>query len=427
MFNVGDKIQLKKEFYKEKSFTEHSNGRNYKKAVASLAGKIIEVKRLFPLNEQYFEVEENESYRFNTDCFELVEPAKVKAKVGDKIRITRDQYGDKVGTVSEVVCIKGAQIGYKSRKRKGETRYASGDAYEIVTESEVKEVKRIAKVGEWIKIVDANYDATNTVEDYVNGDIFKVITSGIGVRFIGKKEKTNYALHFEYIVLEEYKPTPKLEVKEVTRRAEIGEYIKIVKPFVTFDNYKKGDIFKVKEKYGQDSVRVFGTFDTCIFEHEYVVLENYKPEDKPSELPKKEPKKQIAKVGDFIELTVYNFGDSVGTVAEVIEVNKANVKYKTARSMRGYYYARHDSYKIVEPPKRKWTEEEIVKAKCFLAEELIKGTYKFTYGRNRIDCSNGIETATAKCSSKDEYNQYIGAVVAYCKVSSIKIPKFIRD
>lgn len=349
MFNVGDKVQLKKEFYKEKSFTEHSNGRNYKKAVASLAGKIIEVKRLFSLNEQYFEVEENESYRFNTDCFELVESAKVKAKVGDKIRITVYQGGDNVGTVVEVAGIAQGSVYYKSEKSADGVYGASDNYYEIVTEPEVKEVKRIAKVGEWIKIVHAVMAGSY----YKDGDILKVVRVG-----------------------------------------ETGVYI------------------------GRG---------TIVWSNEYVVLENYVPEEKESEIPKEEPKKQIAKVGDFIELIVYNFGDLVGTVAEVIEVNEANVKYKTARSMRGYYYARHDSYEIVEPPKRKWTEEEIVKAKCFLAEELIKGTYKFTYGRNRIDCSNGIETATAKCSSKDEYNQYIGAVVAYCKVSGIKIPKFIRD
>ena len=420
MFNVGDKVQLKKEFYKEKSFTEHSNGRNYKKAVASLAGKVVEVKRLFPLNEQYFEVEENESYRFNTDCFELVESAKVKAKVGDKIRITRYQSGDKVGTVFEVVYIKGAYIGYKSLGRKGKTRYASGDAYEIVTEPEVKEVKRVAKVGEWIKIV-AEEDAKGL---YKNGDILKFngLVLGICITVDGF-ERVIY--HREYVVLEGYEPTLKpAEVKEVSRRAKIGEYIKIVRPYMTFGDYKKGDILKVV-RIGENGVYI--ECGTVVWLEEYVVLENYVPEEKESEIPKEEPKKQIAKVGDFIELTVYNFGDSVGTVAEVIEVNEANVKYKTARSMRGYYYARHDSYKIVEPPKRKWTEEEITKAKCFLAEELIKGTYKFTYRRNRIDCSNGVETATAKCSSKDEYNQYIGAVVAYCKVSGIKIPEFIRD
>lgn len=76
------------------------------------------------------------------------------------------------------------------------------------------------------------------------------------------------------------------EVEEVKRRAKVGEYIKIVSPRSSYDLYKTGDIFKVKgffiESYGDVYVDA-PSFSPYIDSREYVVLENYKPQDKPRE------------------------------------------------------------------------------------------------------------------------------------------------
>ena len=68
----------------------------------------------------------------------------------------------------------------------------------------IKEVKRPAKVGEWVKIVD-----TKRPKTYLNGDIYQVqhlqncLDDGVGVG-IGK---AYVALLDEYIVLENYHPS----------------------------------------------------------------------------------------------------------------------------------------------------------------------------------------------------------------------------
>lgn len=74
----------------------------------------------------------------------------------------------------------------------------------------------------------------------------------------------------------------KAQVREVKRKAEVGEYIKIVAPKNSFGDYTNGDIFKVKQK-SDDGVTVeyYGKDKngdekcTFMFHSEYVVLENY--------------------------------------------------------------------------------------------------------------------------------------------------------
>lgn len=63
--------------------------------------------------------------------------------------------------------------------------------------------------------------------------------------------------------------------KEVKRKAAVGEYIKIVSPFMAGDCYKKGDILEVGLEANRE---VFCKgMQVPIFESEYVVLEGYKP------------------------------------------------------------------------------------------------------------------------------------------------------
>lgn len=79
-------------------------------------------------------------------------------------------------------------------------------------------------------------------------------------------------------------------VKEVKRHAKKGEWVKIVKPALAGGHYKEGDILEVVEEYSRS---LFG--DTCVrckvldqpdpymvLDSEYVVLENYKPEENPT-------------------------------------------------------------------------------------------------------------------------------------------------
>ena len=142
----------------------------------------------------------------------------------------------------------------------------------------VKEVKRRAKPGEWIKIVEKAYRS----DPYNNGDILEVATDAccdMMVRvYIGDENRQVLVYHSEYVVLEGYKPA----VKEVKRTAKVGEYIKIVDKVSYERRYNNGDIFKVKLVRDDGVVEFVTKKDSCTpaFSFEYVVLENYIPEVK---------------------------------------------------------------------------------------------------------------------------------------------------
>lgn len=88
-------------------------------------------------------------------------------------------------------------------------------------------------------------------------------------------------------------------VREVKRKAKVGEYIKIVDAMPFLISYKNGDIFKVisTDKSGV-VIEKDGTPVTAAWHREYVVLENYKPEEKAQE----ENDSEIH-VGDMVEVT----------------------------------------------------------------------------------------------------------------------------
>lgn len=107
--------------------------------------------------------------------------------------------------------------------------------------------------------------------------------------------RTGAKLAFNRLMGEDVKPDN--GVREVKRKAKVGEYIKIVDAMPFLISYKNGDIFKVisTDKSGV-VVEKDGTPVTAAWHREYVVLENYKPEEM------KEDDSEIH-VGDMIEVT----------------------------------------------------------------------------------------------------------------------------
>lgn len=79
-------------------------------------------------------------------------------------------------------------------------------AFERLIDDGVREVKRAAKVGEYIKIVNAS---GNKDDEYKNGDILKVVRINDSWAYY-KDERYKYANIEEYVVLENYIP-PKEE------------------------------------------------------------------------------------------------------------------------------------------------------------------------------------------------------------------------
>lgn len=107
--------------------------------------------------------------------------------------------------------------------------------------------------------------------------------------------RTGAKLAFNRLMGEDVKPDN--GVREVKRKAKVGEYIKIVNAHPYLSPYKNGDIFKVIST-GEPGVVIEkdGTPVTSAWHREYVVLENYKPEKEP------EKKDEIC-VGDTVKVT----------------------------------------------------------------------------------------------------------------------------
>lgn len=97
-------------------------------------------------------------------------------------------------------------------------------------------------------------------------------------------------LAFNRLMGEDVKPDD--GVREVKRKAKVGEYIKIVDAMPYLIPYKNGDIFKVTYVTTSGCICKNSDGDTGLWHEEYVVLENYKPE-----------KKDEICVGDTVKVT----------------------------------------------------------------------------------------------------------------------------
>lgn len=107
--------------------------------------------------------------------------------------------------------------------------------------------------------------------------------------------RTGAKLAFNRLMGEDVKPDN--GVREVKRKAKVGEYIKIVDAHPYLIPYKNGDVFKVISTSEPGVViEKDGTPVTSAWHREYVVLENYKPEKEP------EKKDEIC-VGDTVKVT----------------------------------------------------------------------------------------------------------------------------
>lgn len=108
--------------------------------------------------------------------------------------------------------------------------------------------------------------------------------------------RTGAKLAFNRLMGEDVKPDN--GVREVKRKAKVGEYIKIVDAMPYLIPYKNGDIFKVNCVTTSGCICKKSEENVGLWHREYVVLENYKPEEKSQEDDDSE-----IRVGDMVEVT----------------------------------------------------------------------------------------------------------------------------
>lgn len=107
---------------------------------------------------------------------------------------------------------------------------------------------------------------------------------------------TGAKLAFNRLMGEDAKPDN--GVREVKRKAKVGEYIKVVYAMPCLIPYKNGDIFKVNCVTTSGCICKKSEENVGLLHKEYVVLENYKPEEKSQEDDDSE-----IRVGDMVEVT----------------------------------------------------------------------------------------------------------------------------
>lgn len=163
-------------------------------------------------------------------CFDLVRKAKQETIViyrKDNKVIALDK---STGEKAEAKCNPADEFDFRTGAKLAFNRLMGED---VKPDNCVREVKRKAKVGEYIKIVDAQ----PWMIPYKNGDIFKVIsTSKPGVAIEKDGKPVTAAWHREYVVLENYKSEEKAQ-KEDDSEIHVGDMVEVTRSGGCYSEY----------------------------------------------------------------------------------------------------------------------------------------------------------------------------------------------
>lgn len=158
-----------------------------------------------------------EVFSVEEECFDLVRKAKQETIViyrNDNKVVALDK---STGEKAEVKCNPADEFDFRTGAKLAFNRLMGED---VNSDNGVREVKRKAKVGEYIKIVDAK----PFLIPYENGEIFRVIGVKNATCEVENSVKRFYAWHREYVVLENYKPEKEPEKKD---EICVGDTVKV--------------------------------------------------------------------------------------------------------------------------------------------------------------------------------------------------------
>lgn len=210
-----------------------------------------------------------EVFSVEEECFDLVRKAKQETIViyrNDNKVVALDK---STGKKAEANCNHADEFDFRTGAKLAFNRLMGED---VKPDNGVREVKRKAKVGEYIKIVDAKH----FLIPYENGEIFRVISVKNSTCDVENSVKSCYVWHEEYVVLENYK----LE-KEPEKKDEICV----------------GDTVKVKDTGKQ--YKLYGTWSGLLgYEQNFVIDSDVSKDDEYKVLRIKEhdnmPKRTLA-------------------------------------------------------------------------------------------------------------------------------------
>lgn len=207
----------------------------------------------------------------------------------------------------------------------------------------IKIIKGSRSVGEVFSVEEECFDLVRkakqeTIVIYRNDNKVVALDKSTGKKAEAKCNpadefdfRTGAKLAFNRLMGEYVKPDD--GVREVKRKAKVGEYVKIVYAMPCLIPYKNGDIFKVNCVTTSGCICKKSEENVGLWHREYVVLENYKPEKEP------EKKDEIC-VGDTVKVTdtgkQYNL---YGTWSGLLGYEQNFV--------RGSHVSKDDEYKVL--------------------------------------------------------------------------------
>lgn len=359
-FKVGDKVRVKK--FKERPSTWNSGGK-----MDHLMGKVVKIERVVSPTKCVYAVYDSQNdydWFFREDDLEPVNETiviyskdrevialdkrtgkKAIAKcspedtfdfnIGAKLAFDRLMNGNKENITIEDMrkrlelycsnrscsdcklksptCRCGCGAHFMTKDKAGNYTMSDEeikDAYNIVFDTGVKEVKRHAKVGEYVKIVDAECLHGN----YRNGDILKIIDDMGHVRY--SYNPGEFLYDKEYAVLEGYKLEKDVKPKE-PHKFKVGDIVKGNSEsgrryLVTNDNMTRGKVISATGVFITIEVLSHKTMPEEVVE-EYVGLES-----KYFDLVEETPKLYNGKI-------IFTKGDSIFKTGHIYEVEGGRI------------------------------------------------------------------------------------------------------
>ena len=209
----------------------------------------------------------------------------MKFKVGDRVRVTKENltHGAKVGMTGLIVVKTGKCFGVRF-----DNAFADGHSLD----GRCKNGYGQWMLGEDLELIGDNHkivitsDGKTTLARLYEGK--KVVKSAEA--YCSPDDEFNFIrgarIAFERLM--EEKP----KYREVHRRAKVGEYVRLVAEYgdgrggYSEEAYDRCGIYQVEAVDGLAEIRSKQGTLLCFYDNEYVVLEGYKPEDKPEAKPK---------------------------------------------------------------------------------------------------------------------------------------------
>lgn len=162
-----------------------------------------------------------EVFTVEEKCFDLVRKAKQETIViyrkDNKVVALDKSTGEK----AEANCNPADEFDFRTGAKLAFNRLMGED---VKPDNGVREVKRKAKVGEYIKIVDAK----PFLIPYENGEIFIVIGVNDATCEVENSVKICHTWHSEYVVLENYKPEEKVQ-EQNDSEIHVGDMVEVTR------------------------------------------------------------------------------------------------------------------------------------------------------------------------------------------------------